>query len=52
MKRKQINNRANKFNFSWYMQSQATTAGGKDKEAKNSIIQFYSFVVNGVIGSL
>uniref|UniRef100_A0A8W8KVB3 Peptidase M12B domain-containing protein n=1 Tax=Magallana gigas TaxID=29159 RepID=A0A8W8KVB3_MAGGI len=31
----------------WYMQSQATTAGGKDKEAKNSIIQFYSFVVNG-----
>nr|XP_034302725.1 uncharacterized protein LOC117681592 isoform X2 [Crassostrea gigas] len=32
----------------WYMQSQATTAGGKDKEAKNSIIQFYSFVVNGI----
>uniref|UniRef100_K1QQE9 ADAM family mig-17 n=1 Tax=Magallana gigas TaxID=29159 RepID=K1QQE9_MAGGI len=32
---------------SWYIRSQATTASGKDKEAKNSIIQFYSFVVNG-----
>lgn len=32
----------------WYIRSEATTASGKDKEAKNSIIQFYSFVVNGI----
>lgn len=36
-------------NFSWFTQSQASTATDKDTEAKNSIRQFYSFVVNGVI---
>lgn len=36
-------------NFSWYIQSQASTPTVKDTDAKNSIRQFYSFVVNGVI---
>uniref|UniRef100_A0A8W8KVH0 Peptidase M12B domain-containing protein n=1 Tax=Magallana gigas TaxID=29159 RepID=A0A8W8KVH0_MAGGI len=32
----------------WFTQSQASTATDKDTEAKNSIRQFYSFVVNGM----
>ncbi|XP_052722475.1 zinc metalloproteinase-disintegrin-like VLAIP-A [Crassostrea angulata] len=32
----------------WFTQSQASTANDKDTEAKNSIRQFYSFVVNGM----